>query len=326
MLMKPLAHVAHVVLPPLTALFTLACSHQIRPGTPGCRVEGLSAQEEVAMNSACAAAREHFAALTGLPAAPLRLQFQDANVQDARIDGDTVIVRLPTPAHYERMGASVGMSSAPVGKGWTDMVATLARHEGGHALLAAALHDSVAGVRGKRYGTRLPDWFDEAVAQWSEPDALRAQRLAQAPAFATEVSSLKDFISKPQPYIAQEAIVQVHEWVRMGPCQGDCGPNYRAGTRTVYRSLFRDGSVRAETTWAGPGVVSAAREGEIFYPVSLSLVTFIHQRFGSEGTRRLTAALVRGETSEAALGALMPAGGFDAFEQAWRSWLRKRTP
>ena len=43
-----------------------------------------------------------------------------------------------------------------------------------------ALHDTTAIAPGTRYGTRLPDWFDEAVAQWGETQQGRDERLADA--------------------------------------------------------------------------------------------------------------------------------------------------
>lgn len=85
---------------------------------------------------------------------------------------------------------------------------------------------------------------------------------------------------------------------------------------------MRDGSFLTDTTWVAPGIAPPARAVDVFYPVSLSIIAFVHERFGAAGTRQLTARLEHGASSADALGAVMPTGGFDAFEREWRSWLR----
>jgi hypothetical protein len=308
------------------ALAVLACTSG-SPVTDGtCVVTGLRARPADSMVEACEVVRRRFVELTGRPAAQVSLTFEDTIVLHGSVEGARVVLRLPAPAVLARSASRLGVSEAPFGGSWDEALTNIARHEIGHVLLAAALHDTSTAKTGKQYGTWLPDWLDEAVAQWGETEHSRGSRMAQARAAVSAVGPLRDFVTRSHPLIAQDVLLTQVNVESFGPCRGDCGPRYRAGTRTVRRALQRDGTVRTDTTWTPPDSVPAARVEELYYPVSLSIVSFVRERFGSTGAAELFARLQQGAASVDALGALMPQGGFDAFEREWRTWLCAKSP
>jgi hypothetical protein len=156
------------------------------------------------------------------------------------------------------------------------------RHEIMHALTMAYFYAGASAVDSTGYGTPLPDWFEEGIAIWGEPAASRAARLSQAR-------------SLPAYRLDVEAIVR--------------GRHPLAGTPGLLASV--------------PGAPVPRDEAlRAFYPQSIALLTYIHDRGGAAAVQALGTRLRRDPAAADALAGLpgLPAT-MTAVAADWRAWL-----
>jgi hypothetical protein len=159
---------------------------------------------------------------------------------------------------------------------------TVLPHEIAHLLLAARFFPESPAAPDGGYGTPFPDWLDEGVAIWAEPEENRRRRLEQARALPPARLDLYSILSTPHP---------------------------ASGNAAAYTP--RDGSARQadDALWA-------------FYPQAIAVLTFIHDLGGSSAVQELTDRLTVDPADPLAILGLpgLPTDS-DAMLGAWEEWL-----
>lgn len=200
-------------------------------------------------------------------------------------------------------------------------------HEAGHH--AFGVYVSSLGIFSalNRYSSPLPDWFDEAVATWMESAQLRQQRTRS--------------VARTSPSLTRLVTLEHPNADLVNP-----GPNdFRVSTRTVMppcaKCTFLPDSLRRKfqivdsgTDAAGkPKTIiwyadksptkSATLEEREFYPLSYSLLRFIHTRGGAAAVRELIARYRVNPTPRVEVLSALPGlpASLPAFEKAWHAFL-----
>jgi hypothetical protein len=176
-------------------------------------------------------------------------------------------------------GVDAPIGDLHVASQWRDVLP----HEAMHAMVAAhffAAGDDLSAA----YGTPLPDWFEEAVAIWAEPESQRGLRLAQARNLPPELRVLSGILATPHPAADNPALLAARD--------GAALPRWD-------RAL-----------WA-------------FYPQAIAVLRFVHDAGGAAAVQVLAARLLAGHASDATVLAGLPGMPAEAAEVilAWERWL-----
>jgi hypothetical protein len=137
-------------------------------------------------------------------------------------------------------------------------------HEAMHALTMAQFYAHGDAVDTAGYGTPLPDWFEEAIGIWGEPAESRAGRLAQARLLPAEHLDLRGILGAAHPAVLTPGALAPRPGARVPP----------------------DAALRA------------------FYPQSIAVLAYVHERGGAAAVRELARRLVRNPSDTEALAAL----------------------
>ena len=263
----------------ITALL-LASSAPNLLQSESCAVSGeVSAVDGARAREACQTARARFSELFGVVAPRLEIVLRSHPGYRVSDVGQGARVYWPTSVALMPTGVDAPIGDLHVASQWRDVLP----HEAMHAMVAAhffAAGDDLSAA----YGTPLPDWFEEAVAIWAEPESQRGLRLAQARNLPPELRVLSGILATPHPAADNPALLAARD--------GAALPRWD-------RAL-----------WA-------------FYPQAIAVLRFVHDAGGAAAVQVLAARLLAGHASDATvLAGLpgMPAEPADVIV-AWERWL-----
>jgi hypothetical protein len=208
--------------------------------------------------------------------------------------------------------------AAGIDTGMMSQVDMIQAHEIGHVMMFAFFN---ATVTVGEYGTPLPDWFDEAVAIWAEPESSTYERLHRARAIADSSPRIDVIASMRHPMPQSDSVLFVATAVR-GPCRGVCRTERPNESRRIRLQVDRRGRTSVDTSYGEPPVESLyARE---FYPLSYALLRFVAEAGGQSAIDSMVARLRAGYSAAELLVGLpgLPRER-DALQARWLDWLRR---
>ncbi|MBI4617719.1 MAG: hypothetical protein HY720_29170 [Planctomycetes bacterium] len=149
------------------------------------------------------------------------------------------------------------------------------------------------------YGSFLPDWIDEAVAVYHEPESMKATRRQQMKELVDQHIPLSRFFTMNHPIGAH------------GPGAGGAGGIDPADLQKKLQELSQGG---------------VGGEANLFYVQSLSVFEFMLEAGGPTFVRKLVEHLQKGGTTEAGLALLSrrELKTLEGFESAWVAWEKAR--
>lgn len=220
--------------------------------TEACEVsaDGASRRDVERARAACAIARERFRELFGEPVPAVTIMVGDRDGYRTGLTRGKAAVLWPST---EAMRARVGTGARADGHialQWNEVLP----HEISHVLLAARFFPDAHGSGRAPYGSPLPDWIDEGVAIWAEPEASRATRIAQARALPPERRSLVSILTTPHPAATDRDVLSIRD--------GAAIPDDQA-------------------LWE-------------FYPRAIAALSFLHDAGGRDATSELVRRLIAG--------------------------------
>jgi hypothetical protein len=226
---------------------------------------------------ACETARARYAELFGESPA-VHIVLRDAAEYEIASVGGTGIVFWPNTEALGGPAAGEARRQAWLDAQWTEVLP----HEVMHALTMAGFYSEGGADSHGGYGTPLPDWFEEGIAIWAEPEASRSGRLRQAQALPAERRQLFKILAGEHPVAANAAL--------LAPQPGATVP--------------RDEALRA------------------FYPQAFAVLSFVFDAGGAAAVRELGQRLVRNPADTRALLRLpgLPAAEGE-LANAWDRWL-----
>lgn len=266
----------------VAALLALMIGAATPSPTAECDVGGQTATEEdlALARTACETARSSFAELFGEPVSGVRIVIWDRPNYRAGLLRDQAAVFWPSSEVMSARVVDPAAAERHVASQWREVLP----HEIAHVLLAARFYGDAESPLPAGYATPLPDWLDEAVAIWAEPEESRKKRVEQARALPAERLDLQSILTSPHPAI---------------------------GNAAAYTARDGTAAIADETLWA-------------FYPQSIAVLAFIHELGGSEAVRELTRRLVTDPQDAAAILGLpgLPEE-MDDIVAAWERWLAR---
>ena len=280
---------------------------------------GTSADFDLA-RKACARTEMRFAELFGVQAPPGGILLSREPGISSEAGYGKWQLRWPITARLREAARSLDPNDASVIEEWQ----TTLPHELGHVMVAAHFYPNALPIAEGEYGTPLPDWFDEAVAVWMEPDAMRQERLTQGRAMLAN-AALAQVIRQRHPYADLADGAYTTRIVLNGPCRSRCENAQRArpmDTQRIVSRVFRDGRVEAETTYFAGDSLSRDEPEARFYAHSFAILQYVVDRGGRKGVQALSSRLLANQADPAILLGLpgVPADSA-SLERDWHQWL-----
>ena len=269
---------------------------------------------------ACARTEVRFSELFGVSAPPGGILLSREPGISSEAGYGKWQLRWPITARLREAARSLDPNDASVIEEWQ----TTLPHELGHVMVAAHFYPDALPIAEGEYGTPLPDWFDEAVAVWMEPEAMRQERLSQGRAMLTN-AALAQIIRQRHPYADLTDGAYTTRIVLNGPCRRSCTNPLRArpmDTQRIVSRVFRDGRVEAETTYFAGDSLSRDEPEARFYAHSFAILQYVVDRGGRPGVQALSARLRTNQSDPRILMGLpgLPSDSA-ALERDWHSWL-----
>jgi hypothetical protein len=271
----------------------------------------------------CRFARQRVEVILGPGLAPVTVRLEDQPGYRLDLRNDRVIFFAPTAASVARTDVAL----SPSGSGTSPLLTEGDfSHELAHALLAVWYGIDPSIDPRSMYGTALPDWFDEAVAIWAEPEVVRRHRLQDAKRWAHEPLNLAAFLAAVHPSL--EAIqdpdgpvaTQTNTVIFLCPPRR-CRLGSTRDTVVIVRKQFADGRTAVDTV---PPSTHFRKADEVvrFYAISGSLLPFILDRGGPNAIAQLVRRL-HDRSPVATLLDDLPGlpPGLPSFDQQLRRWL-----
>jgi hypothetical protein len=227
---------------------------------------------------ACETARSRFGDLFGDPVPEVRVHLWDQPGYRIGLQRGRAVVFWPTTTTMTPNSADTAAVDRHLDLQWREVLP----HEIAHLLLAARFFPDNPAAPAGGYGTPLPDWLDEAVAIWAEPDASRERRLQQARELPPARQDLRTILASPHP---------------------------AAGRTASY--IARDGTARQadDALWA-------------FYPQAIAVLAFVHERGGPTAVQELVQRLIADPTDPMPLSGHPEAPTeIDDLMAAWDDWM-----
>lgn len=285
---------------------------------------GTSADFDLA-RKACARTELRFSELFGVQAPPGGILLSKEPGISSEAGYGKWHLRWPITARLREAARSLDPSDASVIEEWR----TTLPHELGHVMLAAHFYPNALPIAEGEYGTPLPDWFDEAVAVWMEPDAMRQERLEQGRSMLTN-AALAQIIKQRHPYADLADGAYTTRIVLNGPCRRTCANPLRTrpqDTQRIISRVFRDGRVEAETTYFAGDSLSRDEPEARFYAHSFAILQYVVDRGGRPAVQALSQRLRTNHSDPKILQGLPGVPGDSALlEQDWHQWLSVRPP
>ncbi len=304
------------------ALFVLAlgaCSLP-NPGPDPCVVTGAAPRTDVSRaRAACAQARERFAATLGeAPSGTIALS--PTQGLSTFTEGGRWTLTWPMSSRLTGSMPRSNPSDAETRRFLDEQWQEVLPHELGHIMLGAYLYSPGRVLTGE-YGTYMPDWIDEAVAISMEPNATRADRLAQARAF-TRLPPLGEVLRFSHPYGGSRTEAFSTRIVSSPPCEGPCARERPGDTRIITERVFRDGRVTVDTTYVAGERALESDPLARFYVLSYALWAYVEARGGRRATDTLLERYRRNPRDMNAIAGVpgLPAT-VAAVEADWHGWL-----
>lgn len=307
-------------------LMVVGCA--LRRGEPReCIVagRGTSADFDLARR-ACARAELRFAELFGAAAPPGGILLSREPGISSEAGYGKWQMRWPVTARLREAARSLDPNDDSVLDEWQ----TTLPHELGHVMMAAHFYPEALPIAEGEYGTPLPDWFDEAVAVWMEPDAVRQERLTQGRAMLAD-GALAQIIRQRHPYADLADGAYTTRIVLNGPCRRNCANPRRTralDTQRIVSRVFRDGRVEADTTYFVGDSLARDEPEARFYAHSFAILQYVVDRGGREAVQTLSSRLrINRSDPQILLG--LPGVPADSamLEQDWHRWLSvQQTP
>jgi len=297
----------------LSVVATIALSAGAQP----CRVVGATSEQDVRFATlACEAARDRFEELFQADTEPIVIV----------LSGDGADLRAEWVLHWHTgdelrdFALHAGLIGSEVESHVTEQWEEFLPHEIGHVFVWQYLENRRARRIAGEYATPLPDWFEEAVAIWMEPEHLRNQRLVMARIFWQSLPNLEDIVNGEHPR-AHDPDPATITWEReTGSCEGSCADS---AIRVTVKQ-FPDGRIAVDTQYvaAYPWDVDGR---DYYYPQVYSLLAYINDIGGYEAVNTIARRLRRNPRDASHLENLpnLPAD-LEDLDRAWRAWLQEK--
>ncbi len=276
---------------------------------------------------ACQDSRERFAKLFGGRAAEVRIVISRDEAITAGISKGAVNVWFPSSDTWEDVAERLGFRKKDLDNFVSDQWHNTLPHEIAHLLLTARLFPAGMPIDSTRYGTPLPDWFDEAVAIWSEPDSMVTHRLYEARAILPRVN-LTDILDWEHPRARPDSsedgfiLTRLRQRVRLCAPARCLNPANLADTLNIYTRVRSNGKMLTDTLDEESPRVKSTRELSESYAKAIGLLAYVHAMGGVPGVVQLEKRLRANFNDPNALAGLpgLPARMAEV-EPAWKSWL-----
>ncbi len=286
-----------------------------------CRVVGAASEADVRLAIlACEDAEARFKQLFRAGTEPIVILLS-GDAADLRAEW---VLHWHTGDELRRFAIRAGLSGSEIESHVTEQWEEFLPHEIGHVLVWQYLENRRARRIAGEYATPLPDWFEEAVAIWLEPEHLKRQRMIMARIFWQELPHIKEIVHGKHPR-AHDPDPATITWERETvPCEGSCPDS----AMRVTVQQFPDGRIAVDTQYvaAYPWEVDGR---DYYYPQVYSLLAYIHDVGGYEAIDTIARRLRRNPRDPNHLRNLpnLPSD-LDGLDRAWRKWLqtkRRRT-
>ena len=285
-----------------------------------CRVTGGDSAAREMATTECQYARARFIELFGT-APDADIVLSDSMRLSIDFGQRGPVLTYPGPNQWMRMDSMLRRGDRLAGSRARETF--LLAHEIGHLLLINWYYGHERPQTLPTYGTPLPDWFDEAVAVWSEHDDERQDRRVAAQEYATKDLALAELLTSTHPtmHLQREnpAPVFTETVVRTEKCNGFCV--LERDTVIMIRKQYADGTITVDTL---PPHVSADGVSEMnrFYALAGTLLPFLRERGGSVAMRMVIDRMRRGVAPHEVVERLpgLPPDNA-AIEAEWRAWL-----
>jgi len=300
-----------------SVLLSVVSATALSAGAPACRVVGATSKQDVRLATlACETAEARFKQLFRADTEPMVIVLSGDGA-DLRAEW---VLHWHTSDELRRFATRAGLIGSEVESHVTEQWEEVLPHEIGHVFVWQYLENRRARRIAGEYATPLPDWFEEAVAIWMEPEHLRRQRLIMARIFWQDLPPIEDIVHGEHPR-AHDPDPATITWEReAAPCEGACPDS---AIKVTVRQ-FPDGRVVVDTQYvaAYPWEVDGR---DYYYPQVYSVLAYIHDVGGYEAVNTIARRLRRNPRDPNHLRNLpnLPSD-LHTLDQAWRSWLQNK--
>jgi hypothetical protein len=297
-----------------TSLLVLLCVTWPTPVRAQCSVQRSRRLpiDSYQARTACEAARKRFADLFGGRAPDVRLLLSNEGDIAAGYRAGRVLMRFPRLDAWGEMARQLGLQGAASRAFQREQMEQTLPHELAHQMLAARFYPAGLPIDSGHYGTPLPDWFDEAVAIWAEPETLRADRLAAAQSLVPHLR-LAEVLLREHPHAGVDT-AQARSTATRYTREGD--------SITIRHRSDTRGRILVDTLRDASGASVQTRNLTNFYPVAYSLLAFIEATGARAAIQELERRLRLDPYDTAALNGLpgLPQAGTE-IEALWKEWV-----
>lgn len=283
-----------------------------------CRVIGAASEDDVRFTTlACEAAQARFEQLFRADTEPIVIVLS-GDAADLRAEW---VLHWHTNDELQRFAERAGLTGSEVESHVTEQWEEFLPHEIGHVFVWQYLENRRARRIAGEYATPLPDWFEEAVAIWMEPEHLRNQRLVLARVFWQSLPPIEDIVYGKHPR-AHDPDPATITWEReTGPCEGTCPDS---AIRVTVKQ-FPDGRIAVDTTYVSTNYPWEVDGRDYYYPQVYSILAYINDVGGYEAVNTIARRLRRNPRDPNHLLNLpnLPSD-LANLDRAWRTWLQQK--
>jgi hypothetical protein len=275
----------------------------------------------------CEEARERFAKLFGARAPEVRVVVSREDAISAGITHGVVTIWFPSTDRWEEAAERLGFKHRDADAFVSDQWHNTLPHEIAHQLLVARLFPAGLAPDSMRYGTPLADWFDEAVAIWSEPDSMRERRMADLREIAPHVS-LRDLLQWEHPAAHPDTADQGFILSRLKQNTHVCAPARcinpanTVDTFNIYTRVRPNGKMVIDTLREASPRVALTRELTEHYATAIGVLMYVSAKGGTAGVQELERRLrANWRDPDALVGLPGLPDTMDEVEEAWKNWV-----
>ena len=282
---------------------------------------------------ACEESRERFSKLFGGHAPEVRIVVSRDEAITAGIAKGAVNVWFPSTDAWQDDADRLGFKHKEADRFVQDQWHNTLPHEIAHLLLTAQLFPHGMPSDSTRYGTPLPDWFDEAVAIWSEPDSMVLHRLNELRAIAPRIN-LRDVLQWEHPTAHPDTAEDGFILTRLRQSILVCAPARCANTANladtlnIYTRVRQNGKMETDTLGETSPRVAQTRRLTESYAAAIGLLAYVYAMGGTPAMKELEKRLSANWKDPDALIGLpgMPGTTIDEVESSWKRWLATAQP
>jgi hypothetical protein len=203
-------------------------------------------------------------------------------------------------------------------------------HEAAHAAFDVSIPRQLWRNGGGHYGSRAPDWLDEAAAVWVESDSMRFQRVQKVrdstPSLAALLTTIHPSLKEGGVNYDLTSGYTIVSRTALPPCE-PCTwlpDSLRTKYQVTSVRAFADGHTDTVTTWHANDPRGPTRfEDREFYALAYSLLAFVHDRGGPAAFNELIARYAANPVPRTDVLNGLPGfpDSFDQIEREWRAFL-----